>query len=182
MNKIISGNGGDIFKFAGDAMIVLWPPSDDLGDLAGARVRAIEIQRALDQSHAEVAAFSAGPAPADGRGAPPGKAAQVNLSVKIGVGVGDVAVLHAGATAAARRGRWRRLASEARYAKTRCQGIAAFTEDRLSSASTDPKTEAALEVRLERYIRGASSPRSSATSRESARSGPTRSRPASSFL
>ena len=56
MNKIISGNGGDIFKFAGDAMIVLWPPSDDLGDLARRATQcAIEIQRALDQSHAEVA-------------------------------------------------------------------------------------------------------------------------------
>ncbi|KAH8076047.1 adenylate cyclase [Aureococcus anophagefferens] len=169
MNKIISGNGGDIFKFAGDAMI----------------------------SHAEVAAFSAGPAPADGRGAPPGKAAQVNLSVKIGVGVGDVAVLHVGGDHGRRAeyvavgdpldqafgaehhgaaghvvcskeawalvgdhfgkledagGGFVRVDAEARYAKTRCQGIAAFTEDRLSSASTDPKTEAALEVRLERYI------------------------------
>ncbi|KAH8063585.1 adenylate cyclase [Aureococcus anophagefferens] len=143
MNKIISGNGGDIFKFAGDAMIVLWPPSDDLGDLAR-RGAVRDRDPALDQSHAEVAAFSAGPAPADGRGAPPGKAAQVNLSVKIGVGVGDVAVL--------RRGRRPCASAEARYAKTRCQGIAAFTEDRLSSASTDPKTEAALEVRLERYI------------------------------
>ena len=197
MNKIISGNGGDIFKFAGDAMIVLWPPSDDLGDLARRATQcAIEIQRALDQSHAEVAAFSAGPAPADGRGAPPGKAAQVNLSVKIGVGVGDVAVLHVGgdhgraeyvavgdpldqAFGAEHHGAaghvvcskeaWAlvgdhfgkledagggfvRVDAEARYAKTRCQGIAAFTEDRLSSASTDPKTEAALEVRLERYI------------------------------
>ncbi|KAH8096279.1 adenylate cyclase [Aureococcus anophagefferens] len=195
MNKIISGNGGDIFKFAGDAMIVLWPPSDDLGDLARRATQcAIEIQRALDQSHAEVAAFSAGPAPADGRGAPPGKAAQVNLSVKIGVGVGDVAVLrrrrprrgvrrrrrpagpgggaeHHGAAGhvVCSKEAWAlvgdhfgkledagggfvRVDAEARYAKTRCQGIAAFTEDRLSSASTDPKTEAALEVRLERYI------------------------------
>ena len=37
MNKIISGNGGDIFKFAGDAMIVLWPPGEDLGTLAPGR-------------------------------------------------------------------------------------------------------------------------------------------------
>ena len=27
--KSISRSGGDIFKFAGDAMIVLWPPPDD---------------------------------------------------------------------------------------------------------------------------------------------------------
>ena len=26
--KSISRSGGDIFKFAGDAMIVLWPPPD----------------------------------------------------------------------------------------------------------------------------------------------------------
>ena len=30
MVKIISSEGGDIFKFAGDALIVLWPESDDL--------------------------------------------------------------------------------------------------------------------------------------------------------
>ena len=52
----------------------------------------------------------------------------------------------------------------ATYAKTRALGIAAFTEDRLSAASMDAKVEAALEVRLERYI-----PRSglAALSRES---------------
>jgi class 3 adenylate cyclase len=30
MVKIIAGEGGDIFKFAGDAMIVLWPDVDSV--------------------------------------------------------------------------------------------------------------------------------------------------------
>jgi class 3 adenylate cyclase len=30
MVRIIAGEGGDIFKFAGDAMIVLWPDVDDV--------------------------------------------------------------------------------------------------------------------------------------------------------
>ena len=29
--KAISRSGGDIFKFAGDAMIVVWPPPDSEG-------------------------------------------------------------------------------------------------------------------------------------------------------
>ena len=34
MAKLIAGSGGDIIKFAGDAMIVLWPDeSDGAGDL-----------------------------------------------------------------------------------------------------------------------------------------------------
>lgn len=92
MSKIIGGNGGDIFKFAGDAMIVLWPPTEALGVLARRAAQcAIEIQRALDQSGANVAEFSAG-----GEDAPAAKAKTVNLSVKIGVGVGAVAILHVG--------------------------------------------------------------------------------------
>ena len=27
--RIIARNGGDVFKFAGDALLVLWPPNKD---------------------------------------------------------------------------------------------------------------------------------------------------------
>ena len=30
MARIVAGGGGDILKFAGDAMIVLWPQKDDI--------------------------------------------------------------------------------------------------------------------------------------------------------
>ena len=47
MNKIISGGGGDIIKFAGDAMIVLWPDSEDSMEIRCQRAAqaAIQIQR-----------------------------------------------------------------------------------------------------------------------------------------
>ena len=32
--KVVARSGGDVFKFAGDAMIALWPPSSDGGDTA----------------------------------------------------------------------------------------------------------------------------------------------------
>ena len=61
---------------------------------------AIEIQRSLDQSDDAVACFSAGSHPNDdvgpGRSGAVSQGGRVNLSVKIGVGVGDVAVLHVG--------------------------------------------------------------------------------------
>jgi class 3 adenylate cyclase len=50
--KIISSGGGDVLKFAGDAMIVLWP--DDSADgivdrLQRAAQCAVYIQQKLDQ-------------------------------------------------------------------------------------------------------------------------------------
>ena len=29
--RIVGNEGGDIFKFAGDAMLIIWPPKDDTG-------------------------------------------------------------------------------------------------------------------------------------------------------
>lgn len=45
--RVIARCGGDIFKFAGDAMLVLWPPSDtetDEKDLALMVHRAAQVR------------------------------------------------------------------------------------------------------------------------------------------
>lgn len=76
MAKLIAAEGGDIFKFAGDAMIVLWPDVDDLQTRAR---RAGQCALAI-QSELHEAKF----------------AEDVTLSVKIGIGVGRVSVLHLG--------------------------------------------------------------------------------------
>lgn len=78
MVKIIASMGGDIFKFAGDAMLVLWPDEADMPieeRVQRAGQCALEIQTNLHK-----AALEAG----------------VTLSVKIGIGVGEVSVLHLG--------------------------------------------------------------------------------------
>ena len=76
MVKAIASEGGDIFKFAGDAMIVLWP---DLGTMEARARRAAQCALAIQEAlHA--AELSEG----------------VTLSVKIGIGLGRVSVLHLG--------------------------------------------------------------------------------------
>jgi class 3 adenylate cyclase len=80
MVKIISSGGGDVLKFAGDAMIVLWP--EDEADSIETRLQratqcAVFIQQQLDQAILEDS---------------------VQLSVKIGIGVGMVSVIHIGGT------------------------------------------------------------------------------------
>ena len=80
MVKIISSGGGDVLKFAGDAMIVLWPDGDDEKisvRLHRATQCAVYIQQKLDQATIEDS---------------------VQLSVKIGIGVGMVSVIHIGGT------------------------------------------------------------------------------------
>jgi class 3 adenylate cyclase len=78
MVRIIAADGGDVFKFAGDAMIVLWPESQS-GDMETTVRRAaqcaVAIQENLDKSIMEEG---------------------VQLSVKIGIGFGRVSVLHVG--------------------------------------------------------------------------------------
>ncbi|KAJ8605884.1 hypothetical protein CTAYLR_000585 [Chrysophaeum taylorii] len=78
MNKIVAGGGGDIFKFAGDAMIVLWPQDELEVVCQRAAQAAILIQRALHAAKLEEG---------------------VELSVKIGIGVGSVTILHIGGEA-----------------------------------------------------------------------------------
>lgn len=85
MGRIVAAHGGDVLKFAGDALLALWPDGDEAGG-GGAPMRLDERavragQCALElQSHLHAAAL------ADG----------VRLSVKVGVSVGEVAVLHLG--------------------------------------------------------------------------------------
>jgi class 3 adenylate cyclase len=77
MVRIIASEGGDVFKFAGDAMIVLWPPLDESLDIMVRRATqcAISIQSELHQADLEEG---------------------VQLSVKIGIGLGKISVLHVG--------------------------------------------------------------------------------------
>lgn len=77
MVRIIASEGGDVFKFAGDAMIVLWPRSDESFDvmLRRATQSALKIQSELHQADLEEG---------------------VRLSVKIGIGIGRVTILHVG--------------------------------------------------------------------------------------
>ena len=74
--KIIGKNGGDIFKFAGDALLVIWPEGKDLSDSCQRAVQcALEIQSKLH--NVEIS---------------PDK----KLSIKIGIGVGDIKILFVG--------------------------------------------------------------------------------------
>ena len=83
MVKIISSGGGDVLKFAGDAMIVLWP-EDDLDSIETRLHRATQcavyIQQKLDQvgPRALVARASpfAPPTPAPPRALPPGSSSR----------------------------------------------------------------------------------------------------------
>ena len=78
MVRLIASEGGDVFKFAGDAMIVLWPESDDIQITSRRAAQcAFAIQKNLHKCEME---------------------AGVLLSVKIGIGVGRVSVLHVGGT------------------------------------------------------------------------------------
>lgn len=79
--KIVSSQGGDVFKFAGDALLVLWPEDDE--DSLQNRCRraaqcAQEIKSALRD--AKIGSVTGG----------------VTLNVKIGIGVGQVNILHVG--------------------------------------------------------------------------------------
>ena len=79
--KAIGRSGGDIFKFAGDAMIVLWPPpqhntEEELTTLCRQAIQSsLDIQSKLHEIRL-----------VDG----------IKLSVKIGFGVGQVTILHVG--------------------------------------------------------------------------------------
>jgi class 3 adenylate cyclase len=77
--RLIASQGGDVFKFAGDALIVLWPESKE--DLATRTRRAA--QCALDiQKNLNAAELSKDP--------------PVSLSIKLGVGVGPINIVHIG--------------------------------------------------------------------------------------
>ncbi|CAD8204339.1 unnamed protein product [Paramecium octaurelia] len=81
--KSISKSGGDIFKFAGDAIIVVWPPptgSNDKDEQLKVLLRqgiqsALDIQAKLNDTFI---------------------LENIKLSVKIGFGVGDINILYVG--------------------------------------------------------------------------------------
>jgi class 3 adenylate cyclase len=76
--RIIGSQGGDVLKFAGDALLVLWPPEEEsnLETLTRrAAQAALEIQKKLHMAKLEEG---------------------VVLSVKLGIGVGKVAMVHVG--------------------------------------------------------------------------------------
>lgn len=77
MLRLIASDGGDVFKFAGDAIIVLWPELQDDAEMVVRRAAqcACAIQENLDKSLMEEG---------------------VRLSVKIGIGFGSISVLHIG--------------------------------------------------------------------------------------
>lgn len=77
--KALSGQGGDVFKFAGDAILVVWPPSEeDLTTLTRRAVQAaINIQANFQDALLDTAL-------------------NVRLSVKIGIGAGPISILHLG--------------------------------------------------------------------------------------
>lgn len=81
MARIVAGNGGDILKFAGDAIIVLWPQQEDITlQIRRAIQCGTEIREKLNK--AQLTTMDA--------------LEPVILSVKIGIGVGDVTILHVG--------------------------------------------------------------------------------------
>ena len=77
--KAIGRSGGDIFKFAGDAIIIVWPPPSDKSHLVILCRQAI--QSALD-IQSKLTDFKI--------------IDEVKLSVKIGFGVGQVTIAHVG--------------------------------------------------------------------------------------
>jgi class 3 adenylate cyclase len=124
MVRIIASMGGDIFKFAGDAVLVLWPDVSGmpLEERVQVRARAARSSLAFAACRRQCAAVPPFPRaaaprrPTPPRPAPPpapqraGQCALeiqsnlhkaelhvgVTLSVKIGIGVGEVSVLHLG--------------------------------------------------------------------------------------
>lgn len=75
--RVLQSHGGDVFKFAGDAVIVLWPPTAE--DLQ-------TITRRVGQCALDISAAL--------QGAKIDK--DVEMSVKLGVGVGELSILHVG--------------------------------------------------------------------------------------
>ena len=56
LQRVIASQGGDVFKFAGDALLVLWPSSDE--DLPTVTPRAaqsaLEIQKKMQEQMARI--------------------------------------------------------------------------------------------------------------------------------
>mmetsp|Transcript_2621 Transcript_2621/g.4960 ORF Transcript_2621/g.4960 Transcript_2621/m.4960 type:complete len:1284 (-) Transcript_2621:84-3935(-) len=77
--KALMAQGGDVFKYAGDALLVMWPPSEeDLSTLVRrAAQAALNIQQSFQDAMVDMSL-------------------NVRLSVKIGIGAGPITILHLG--------------------------------------------------------------------------------------
>lgn len=92
MTATIAAHGGDTLKFAGDALLALWPAEDDL---AGATRQAAQCGMALQAALGEGLGEHA-------------------LAIRIGVGAGPVSLLHLGGV----YGRWELLVAGAAIMRT----------------------------------------------------------------
>jgi class 3 adenylate cyclase len=90
--ELITDHGGDIVKFAGDALLAVWPAAEE--DLAAATRRAAQAALAVQ------AALHAYTPPRAGAG-PAGDAAP-RLALKVSIGAGEVTAMHVGGAP----GRW----------------------------------------------------------------------------
>ena len=82
--NIIGKNGGDIIKFVGDALMVIWPSNEDSEDkniLQEACVRAFQCAKQITKKIQKM-----------------NKEDGMNLDLKIGIGVGDCRIFFAGGT------------------------------------------------------------------------------------
>ncbi|GBG28547.1 cAMP-specific 3',5'-cyclic phosphodiesterase [Hondaea fermentalgiana] len=82
INKLLSKGGGDILKFAGDAMIIFWQAEHDQNGKLDRKLMALKATQAALQLQEELH----GAELADG----------VEFSVKMGIGVGRASILHVG--------------------------------------------------------------------------------------
>jgi len=79
---LVGEHGGEVVKFAGDALLAIWPMDDDKSGVTAWTARCgLAMQQSLQSSEV---------------------AARVQLSVRIAVGLGQVSVAHLGGV----RGRW----------------------------------------------------------------------------
>ncbi|KAL7691687.1 putative FYVE zinc finger, adenylyl cyclase class-3/4/guanylyl cyclase, pleckstrin [Plasmopara halstedii] len=76
--RLVSSAGGDVFKFAGDAMLIFWPESKE-DTMENLLRRALQCALRI-QSHLHEAELAQG----------------VILSVKVGVGIGEATIAHLG--------------------------------------------------------------------------------------
>jgi class 3 adenylate cyclase/tetratricopeptide (TPR) repeat protein len=85
---LITTHGGDVYSFAGDALLALWPAPDTDGSLATATLRAAQCGLAI-QAHLHNYATRAGE----------------RLQLRLGLGAGEISALHVGGV----DGRWKFL-------------------------------------------------------------------------
>ena len=82
--NIIGKNGGDIIKFVGDALMVIWPSIDDneeKNDLQESCIRAFQCAKQIKEKMEKL-----------------NKEGGMNLCLKIGIGVGECRIFFAGGT------------------------------------------------------------------------------------